>query len=195
MNTTVAIDICSNALMLLGHKPIASFDEEGTGAQVSKAFYESSYRAKLGGYTWNFAKQKVLLTKMNEEPLNQWKYMYQLPTDHIRTITVFPHSDYTIVKDKVYSDTDNLEMDFIYRVDESFMTALFREAFEIYLAGKFAVSVTENVTAADAWMKQSDRAFKSAKTVDAQEKPNRGSVEAAAIPYRLRGGGHGRGRY
>lgn len=194
MNTTAAISICSNALMLLGHTPISSFDEEGIGAQVAKNFYDTTYRAKLNEYSWNFAKKQIVLTKLAEPPLNdRMKYSYQLPSDHIRTITVYPHSDYTIVKDKIYSDRDNLELDYIYRVDESFLTPIYREALEAYLASKFAIPITENATSAQLYAGVAAKIFKQAKTIDSLEKPNRGSVDAAALPFNMRNSGR-RGR-
>lgn len=196
MNTTAAISICSNALILIGHNPISSFDEEGIGAQVSKNFYETTYRAKLNEYNWNFAKKQVVLTKLATAPLNdRQKYSYQLPTDHIRTITVYPHSDYTIVKDKIYSDIDNLELDYIYRVDESFLTPLYREALETYFASKFAIPVTENSTNAQLYDGVAARTFAKAKTIDSLEKPNSGSRDAQALPYNMRNAGRRGGRY
>lgn len=186
MNTAVAIKIASNALKLLGHSSIASFTDEGIGAEVANDFYESSYRAKLGEYDWNFATKQIKLSKLSDVPLNRWKYMYQLPTDHIRTITTYPHSDYDILEDKIYSDTDNLELDYIYRVDEAYLPPLFRESFELYLAAKWAIPVTENSTNATLYFGQAKMVYKKAKAVDALEKPNKGVRAAAAIPLNLR---------
>jgi len=191
MNTTAAISICSNALVLIGDNPISSFDEEGTGAKVANNFYETSLKAKLGEYTWNFATKQKKLTKLSETPLNKWDYMYQLPSDHIRTITVYPHSDYEILEDKIYSSTDDLELDYIYRVDESFFPPLFREMLELYLAAKWAIPVTENATNAATYLDFHMKALKKAKTVDSLEKPNRGSVDAAVLPLRMRNAGRG----
>lgn len=191
MNTTAAISICSNALVLLGHDPISSFDEEGIGAKVANNFYETVLKAKLAEYTWNFATKQVGLTKLTKKPLNKWDFIYQLPSDHIRTITVYPHSDYEILEDKIYSNTDNLELDYIFRVDESFFPPLFRETLELYLAAKWAIPVTENATNAGIYLDMHTRMMRKAKVIDSQEKPNRGSVEAAALPLKMRNAGRG----
>lgn len=193
MNNTVAVSIASNALILLGHDPIASFDEEGVGAKVASNFYETTLRAKLNEYDWNFARKSALLNKMSAAPAHRWKFAYQIPTDHIRTLTAYPHSDYDIVGDKIYSNTDNLELEYIYRIDESFFTAMFREALELYLAAKWAIPVTENATNAGVYDGLATVAFRKAKSIDAMEKPNRGSIEAQALPLRMRRAG-GRGR-
>jgi len=187
MNTTAAISICSNALVLLGHSTISSFDEEGIGAKVASNFYETSLLAKLGEYNWNFATKQKLLTKLSSSPQSaRWLYMYQLPTDHIRTLTTLPHSDYTIMEDKVYSDNDNLELEYIFRPDESFFPPLFREALEYYLASKFAIPVTENATNAEIYGNQFSLSFRKAKGIDSLETPNRGATEVASLPYRMK---------
>ena len=186
MNTTSAISICSNALVLLGHSSISSFDEEGTGAEVANNFYESVYKAKLAEYPWNFATKQIVLSRLTKVPLNRWKYMYQLPTDHIRILTTYPHSNYEILEDKIYSDNDCLELDYIYRVDESFLTPLFRESLELYLAAKWAIPVTENATNAGIYLDMHLKTLKKAKAVDSLEKPNKSIRAIATIPQSLR---------
>ena len=191
MNTTVAITICSNALMLIGDEPIASFSDDRVGAKIASSFYETTLISLLSEYTWSFATKQDKLSMLSEKPLNRWDYVYQLPTDHIRTITVYPVGDYDIVGDKIYSNTNNLELDYMYRIDESFFTPLFREALELHLASKFSIPVTENATNADLYFGMAQKMFKKAKLIDSQEKPNRGIPAAAAIPLRLRNrGGH-----
>ena len=191
MNTTTAISICSNALVLLGHESISAFDDEGIGATVASQFYESVYRAKLADFTWNFATKQIKLTKLTEKPLNKWEYSYQLPSDHIRTITTYPHSNYEILEDKIYSSNDNLELDYIYRVDESFLPPAYREALELYLAAKWAIPVTENAKNAGVYLDMYTKQIKKAKAIDSLEKPNRGAADVAAIPIMMRNRGRG----
>jgi len=168
MNVASAIHISSNALILLGDDPISSFDEEGAGSRVAKNFYETSLRAILAEYVWSFAKKKIKLNRLVEKPLNGYEYMFQIPTDHIRTLTVKPITDYEIVDDKIYTDAKDLDLDYIYRVDESFFPPMFREALELYFAAKWAIPVTENSTNADKYFAMYMKQMKKAKTIDAQ---------------------------
>jgi hypothetical protein len=186
MNTTQAISICSNALMLLGHDPITSFDEEGIGAKVASNFYESSLRSKLADYNWKFATKKTTLSKLAQTPINGWDYVYQLPTDHIRTITTYPHSDYEILGDKIYSSTDDLQLDYVHRVDETYFPPAFREMVELYLAAKWAIPVTENSTAGNMYYNLYVKQIKKAKAIDSLESPNKAATEAATLPVRMR---------
>lgn len=186
MNTTVAISICSNALVLLGHDSISSFTDEGIGAKVSSNFYETTLRSVLGSYTWNFAVKQEKLSMLTTEPLNRWKYVYQIPTDNIRVITVFPNTDYDILGDKIYSDSKDLDIDYVHRMDESYFPALFREALELHLAAKFSIPVTDNATNAELYFGMAQKMFKKAKTIDSKETTSRGVPAAAALPYNMR---------
>jgi len=194
MNTTVAISICSNALVLLGHDVISSFSDDGIGAKVANSFYETTLLAILGGYKWNFATKQVKLNLLTEKPLNRWQYMFQLPTDNIRVITVHRVSDYEIVGDKIYSDSKELDIDYMHRPDESFFPPLFREAFEFHLASKWAIPVTENATNADLYYGIAEKAFRKVKNIDSKEDTMRGVSAAAALPYAMRNGGSSGGR-
>jgi len=191
MNATVAISICSNALVLLGHDAISSFSENGTGAKVADMFYESTLLSILGGYRWNFASKQTKLSMLTEKPLNRWQYSYQIPTDNVRVITVYPTGDYEIVGDKIYSNNKNLELDYIYRPDESFFPAIFREALELHLASKWAIPVTENATNAGVYFDMAEKLWRKAKNIDSKSDTSRGVSAAAALPYAMR---HGRGR-
>lgn len=198
MNTAIAVHIASNALILLGHNPISDFDEKGAGARVAKNFYESMYRSLLAEYNWNFATKIVKLNRLVDQPEIDYQYQFQLPSDHIRTVTVHPFQDqYEIVGDMVYADAKEIHLEYIYRIDESFLTPMFREAFELYCAAKWAMPVTENGSLGGTYFAMYEKQLKKAKKIDSQEKPNRGSVDAAAIPLRMRQrqGGTGRRGY
>ena len=60
--STSAIQISSNALILLGHPPIASFEEPGAGAQAASNLYEQSYLNLLTIHRWRFATKKAQLS-------------------------------------------------------------------------------------------------------------------------------------
>ena len=186
MNITTAISISSNALQLIGHNAISSFDDQGAGATVAKAFYETSYKALLTTYPWNFAKKKKTLNRLTEEPLNEWKYQYQLPTDFLRVITSDTFTDWAIYGDKIYTNVDKMDLDYIYRVDESFIPPNFREALEFYLASKWAIPVTESATNAGVYADLADRALKKAKYVDGAGETGRSIKDVANLPYAVR---------
>lgn len=171
MNTVTAISICSRALMLLGHNPISSFNDPGAGAAVASAMYESSLLSLIHSHRWNFTKKKAQLNRLVAAPLNTWKYQYQLPSDYIAMIKTSTNTNYEIQQDKVLSDQDSLEIDYIFRPDESQFPPLFTETLEFYLASKFAIPVTDSKTNAEVYLGFYNQQIKKAKAVDSQSVP------------------------
>lgn len=171
MNTSTAIEICSRALILLGHNPISSFDEAGAGATVANAMYESSLNSLLQSHRWNFTKKKASLNRLVAAPLNEYSYQYQLPTDYLNIIKVSDNSDYEIYQDKIYSDQTSLDIDYVFRPDETQFPPLFTETLEFYLASKFAIPVTDSKTNAEVYLGFYNQQIKKAKAVDAQSVP------------------------
>lgn len=188
MNTTTAISIASNALQLIGDSPISSFQDQGAGATVAKAFYETSYVALLAIHPWKFAKRKISLNQLTEKPLNSYDYAYQLPTDYIKVITTYPVLDYDIYQDKIYTNANKLDLDYVARVDESFLPPLYREALEFYLASKWAIPVTENATNAGVYANFFKDAMKKAKVDDGYGATGKSIRDAAAAPFNIRQG-------
>ena len=168
MNTVSAIEICSRALILLGHSPIASFTEPGAGAQVASAFYESSLNSLINSHRWNFTKKKAQLNRLVEAPLNSWNYQYQLPTDYLTMVKTADDSNFEIQQDKLLSNETSLEVDYIFRPDETQFPPLFTETFEYYLAAKFAIPVTDSKTNAEVYIGFYNQQIKKAKAVDSQ---------------------------
>lgn len=86
-----AIKICSNALMMLGAKPIASFSEsEGMGSNLDRAklcagLYPGLRLAILRGHYWNTCARRVLLSPDELKPAFGYAYRFLLPGDWLRT--------------------------------------------------------------------------------------------------------------
>ena len=55
-----AIQLASNALLLLGHDPISSFTESTAGAQIASNLYETTYESLLTQHRWRFASKQAI---------------------------------------------------------------------------------------------------------------------------------------
>ena len=168
---TTSIEICSRALILLGASPIASFNDPGAGAQVSNILYESTLRSLISSHRWNFTKKKASLSRLVAAPLNTYTYQYQLPSDYLTMIKTADDSIYEIQGDKVLSNQDSLQIDYIHRPDETNFPPIFIETLEFYLASKFAVPVTDSKTNAELYLGFYNTQIKKAKAVDSQSVP------------------------
>lgn len=168
---TSAIQMASNALILLGHPPISDFSEPGAGARSASNLYESTYRDLLSGTRWRFATKKIVLSRLTESPLNEYEYQYQLPSDFLYIIRVTDNSDYEVYQDKIYSDIPTLSIDYVYRVDESFLPPYFAVLMEYELAKKLAIPVTANSTRAALYEDMAMKQLKKARYLDSSQRP------------------------
>ena len=185
MNIASAIKINSNALILLGHTPIASFSDAGSGALVASNLYETSLRALLSSHRWRFATKKVQLARLTASPINDYNYQFQLPTDFIMLIKVQDQSNYEIYGDKLYSNSITAYIDYIYRVDESLFPPWFTKALEFFLAAQYAVPVTGNSTRMQEYNAMYEMQMRRARNIDSAERPNIGIVDSPFTDVRM----------
>lgn len=171
MATFSKVQLASNALILLGDEPISSFTEEGAGAVTASNLYDSSYLSMLSSHRWNFATKKATLARLAAAPRNEYKYQYQMPTDIVMLITTYPTSTYRILGDKLYSDSNTIEIDYIWTISEDQFPAYFVKAFEFFLAKQFAIPVTEDLNKADFLTREYEKESRKARYADSQSQP------------------------
>ena len=166
------ISMCSNALLLLGANTISSFTEAGAGAEVAANLYEKTYESLITKHPWRFAVGKVSLSKLVDAPLNEYQYAYQLPANYLTAIKVFPFSDYEIFEDKLYSNLDGIELDYMFKPSESKLPPYFIELMEFRLASKFAIPVTGNRSLAETYGQAFNDQLVQAQFYDSKARPN-----------------------
>lgn len=169
--STSKIQISSNALILIGHPPIASFEEPGAGAQAAANLYEQSYLNMLTMYRWRFATKRAELNRLAQAPDNGFQYQYQLPHDLIYLIKKDLDTPYEIYGDKLYTDDTIVKVDYTYRVDEDKLPAYFIKAFEFFMAMQFSIPVTGNSTRANEYNGMYEMQLKRAKYADSSQRP------------------------
>lgn len=165
------IQLSSNALILLGDQPISSFDDTGAGARSASNLYESAYLSILSSHRWNFATKKTTLSRLTAKPLNEYLYQFQLPTDMVRLTSTYPVSNYKILEDKLYSDSQAVSIDYIYKVSEDKLPSYFIKAFEYYLAVQLAIPVTEDFNKMELMQRMYERESRNARYSDSQSAP------------------------
>ena len=179
-----AIEICSNALNLIGHGPIASFTDGGAGANTAYALYNTTYENLLSLHRWRFASGKASLSRLTAAPQNEWTYAFQLPANYIVATKVYPKVDYEIYEDKIYANASTVDLDFIFKPDESQLPSYFVRLLEFNLASIFAIPVTDNSSKAEEYRRLYDTALRRARFTDAQARPPRPIVDSPFIDVR-----------
>jgi len=143
------IDTISNALLLIGDKPLNSLNEPGYRAQVVSNLYDNIYESELISHTWAFARKLQQLALTTIEPaIGQWTTVYQLPTDLISVMRVVPSVDYEIYGDKLYCNVGELTLDYYSKIDESMWPGYFAKLMEYAIAKEIAIPIREDSNAA-----------------------------------------------
>lgn len=178
-----SISIASNASILLGANTIASFEEESAEATVAANLYETSYLSLLTNHRWRFATKKAQLARLSATPLNGYQYKFTIPSDCLYVIKTDANS-YEIYENEIHSNNTAMEIDYIYRVDETRLPAYFVKMFEFYLASQFAIPITGDLNKADLYMKAYETELKRAKYADSSQRPFDGIPSAAYVDVR-----------
>jgi hypothetical protein len=76
----------SAALVLCGEKPLNSLTDPRYGAQVVAAMTDMIYENELQCHPWRFSCKKGQLSLLNQTPLNEFQYAWQIPTDCLSMI-------------------------------------------------------------------------------------------------------------
>lgn len=181
------IDIASNALVLIGANPINSFDEPGAGAAAAKALYEPTLLAMLTRTYWRFAIKKQSLNLLSQTPLNEFQYAFQLPTDNLKVLKTYPRSWYKIYRDLIYSNTQSLAIDYVFRPETSGIPDYFVFALQYKLAADFALSVTDDLNKNALFEEKFQLALAEAYAADAQQNPQTPIVDQPFTDVRFGG--------
>ena len=85
---TTPVSIASNALLMLGDKPIASFLEESDRARLASNLWPQVRDSVLRSHPWNCAIKRVTLSPDETAPAFDWSYAFSLPGDFIKALSV-----------------------------------------------------------------------------------------------------------
>lgn len=170
-----AVSICSNALQMLGAKPINDFDERTEHARLCANLYPSVRDDLLRGHPWNCAIKRVILAPLIDTPAFDFDYQFALPGDWLRTIQVGRKGqplEYRSEGRNLLACVTALPLVYVFRneVEQSWSTNLVELA-ELQMAAKMAYAVTKSSSIRDSYRDEFARAFKVAKAIDGQDDP------------------------
>ncbi|WP_180108630.1 hypothetical protein [Acinetobacter sp. YH12147] len=166
---TTKIDICNQALSLIGSDSITSFDDKTSIAKRMKGMYDTSRKALLRLHPFNFATKRIKLSPLTQKPDFGYEYQYQLPNDLIRIISASTE-DYVLEADKLLTNSEKLELIYVFdNTNEETFDSLFTECLILYLAAKAAKPITGSQGAGESFYIQCQELIKQLKAVQAQE--------------------------
>lgn len=181
------IDLVSNALILIGDNPINSLTGNSRAQQVANNLYDNVVQNELSKHRWGFARRKAQLSLLVDTPIDdEWRSIYQLPTDMIALIKLRPNVDYQILGDKVYTNLSQaLYCDYIRNVAESEWPVYFSKMIEYALARDFASSIRDSAASADRMAQEYVNASRMARYTDSMQHPQKPIVNKPFISVRF----------
>lgn len=173
MSNVSAVSICSNALLLLGDKPIDSFDVNNDRTRLAANLWPQKRDRVLRAHPWNCAVKRVVLSPDTAEPAYGWKYQFALPGDWLRTLNVGAEDsadDYAIEGRVILTNTPVCYLRYIFRNEAvSTWDALLIDAMTQVMVAAFTYPVTKSTTKQATEEEIVRRVLKEARAVDGQE--------------------------
>ena len=186
------VSICSNALVLLGQAPIASFTEGTDAARIASNLYADMARDFLRGHPWNAAMKRVQLAPTTA-PAFGWRAAFLLPNDCLRVWEVKQGDadiEHKVEGRKVLADATGIDLIYISKLPEDQWDAAMVSAMTYKMAGAMAYPITKSTSLADGWLSMAERKVKEAKTLDGQEGTPDDFGDNPLLASRYPGGGY-----
>ena len=151
------INICSQALVLLGADPISNFNESDA-ARTCGLVYPTARDAALNEIPWRFTIVKEQLTRKTEKPIAGWENAFIIPgggtieaiyeTD---AVGAAPSEQFTIYGRDVYSNREELWADVRFKRVEAEWPIYFYHFMIAEIASLIAFDITDQQSTADRW--------------------------------------------
>lgn len=169
------VSICSNALLLLGAKPISSLSQPGDHPTLCANLYPSVRDDVLRRHSWNCAIKRVILPPLSDIPPFDWTNKFQLPGDWLRTIQVGRKEfkiPFRTEGQQILANATALPLVYCWRneIESSWSTNLIK-LMERAMAAEMAYPVTKSTTVADSMRDKFKEQLKIAKAIDGQDDP------------------------
>lgn len=172
MDTALALEICNNALLMIGGEEFQDFSEDTQQAKLCNALYERRARSLMELYPWYFSMKQTNLSYISGTPLDEYTRIYQMPPDRLRPLwRPLTTKDFRLFGDKIYAKTDEFKMEYQYRAPESVWTESFRASLEYLMAHVLSIALLDSADNAAEWKEMFTKSLRIAKQVDGQSRP------------------------
>ena len=150
------IDVCSNALVLLGLEPISALPDGSPRSNVCAIRYPMLKSRALCSHVWKFTVTKSKLDRDVTTPISAWKYQFHLPGDRSLdgvicayrsdSIGSAAYTDFVIQDGMLLTDEPTVYVDYQRNVSESLWPAHFTDFIAHALATDVCLSLTKSKT-------------------------------------------------
>jgi|SRR5690625_672258 len=168
------LEVVNEALIKLGASPIASMSDAGAQATAARALFRTTYTRLLAETPWYWALNKVELPKLasvDYHAFDRFEYVYQLPSDLIRSVGLDCYCAFRVMGDRLYTNADPAALLYVADTQAEKWPGYFRELVVDSLASRMAISVTDSTNRAVYWSDQANNSRARAMAIDAQQTP------------------------
>jgi hypothetical protein len=178
------VDICNEAMDLLGAATITSLTENSKEARLCNRRFETVRDAVLRSHPWNTAITRAEIAKDSAAPAFGFSYQYALPTDpYCLRVLSFWNSNvdseiaaydsqvmYKIEGRKILSDEGTCKITYIGRItDTEQYDAMLSNTIAHRLAAETAYAITGSTTVAQQMQALYEQRLREARSMDAME--------------------------
>ena len=168
------IALASRALLKLGAGTIASFDEGTAESEIAGNLYPSLRDALISAHPWSFVTAQAVLPKLAAEPVADFAFAFQLPSDFLRALSVGPGGrgrsiDCRMAERRLHANANDVVLTYIFRPDELDFPPFFDQALIARLAAEFCIPLTESTSRSESLHKLAEIEFRRAKMIDSQQ--------------------------
>lgn len=190
MAASSEVQICSNALLLVGGRTISAFTDDGDPATLCSNLWPTVRDAVLRSHPWNCAMKRVVLAADAVAPAFDWAYRFQLPGDFMRAWVVGRDDEsprwqiedgYVVLDDKVCYLRYIRQLTDVTKYD-----SLLTLAMTSGMAAVLAYPITKSQTQQDAMTKLHQFHLRLARTADGMEGTGEESEVSTLIAARGR---------
>lgn len=172
---TTKTEIVSGAFTNLGRGSVS--DLQPPSAEPVVVVASKKYDLLLLNYLADFPWRFAMLTRDpnhldDKPPIARFNDTFQLPSDYLNMREVRPNIPYRIYENKIYTNSNTLQIDYTAKVDESRFPPWFTLFLEYRLTADLAMPVTQNINIQQGWAKAALRQLLAAKFQDSQQQPN-----------------------
>lgn len=168
-----AVSICSNALLMLGDKPINSLQESSDRARLAANLWPDMRDFVLRAHPWNCATKRVMLNPQAQAPDFDFEYSFLLPGDWLRTLQVGQRGErpeYQIEGRTILMHENVCRLRYIWRNDNpATWDALLVHAMTLVMKSAFAYPITQAGSIEQLAQAVLAPILKQARAVDGQE--------------------------
>lgn len=186
------VSICSNALLMLGDKPISSFEDGTDRSRLAANLWGSLRDYVLRRHPWNCATKRVVLAPDVTPPAFEFSAQFSLPSDFLRVQSVGLLGEkprYKIEGRKILMDGTICSLIYTFRNEvPATWDAMLIHAMTQVMRAVFAYPITQSGSMEQLAESVLDPILRQARSVDGQEDPNDALDDAPLYAARFIGG-------